>query len=287
MTDIFITVLGVIILILFWVMLYDSNRFVVAEHRFVDPRIKRSCRAVVLADLHNKRYGKENEKLLAAIHELHPDIILVAGDIPTAKPGKTLTVAVHLMEELAREYPVYYGSGNHEYRMKIYPEVYGDMSQIYEKALSEAGVHRLINDHIFLTEYGINIFGLEIDKSYYKRFGILQMDRKYLSELMGEPAEDAYNILIAHNPDYFPQYAAWGSDLVLSGHIHGGMVRVPFWGKGVVSPNIRLFPRYDGGIFRQDKSVMLLSRGLGMHTIPIRLFNPGELLVVDLEPEKE
>jgi len=92
--------------------------------------------------------------------------------------------------------------------------------------------------------------------------------------------------LIAHDPDYFPKYADWGADLVLSGHVHGGMVRVPFWGKGVVSPNVRLFPKYDGGEFTIGKSRMLLSRGLGMHTIPIRLFNPGEILEVELMPDE-
>ena len=74
--------------------------------------------------------------------------------------------------------------------------------------------------------------------------------------------------------------------MVLAGHVHGGMVRIPGW-KGIVSPAVRLFPKYDGGLFRIGKSTMLLSRGLGMHTIPIRLFNPGEVLVVDFESEKD
>ena len=73
-------------------------------------------------------------------------------------------------------------------------------------------------------------------------------------------------------------------DLVLSGHVHGGIMRLPFLG-GVISPTLRLFPRYDGGLFREDGSTMILGRGLGSHTIPIRIFNPGELIVVDLEPQ--
>ena len=94
-----------------------------------------------------------------------------------------------------------------------------------------------------------------------------------------------YNILLMHNPDYFPNAAQWGTDLVLSGHVHGGIVRIPGW-KGVASPNIRFFPKYDGGKFEEGESVMILSRGLGVHTIPFRLFNPGELIVLDLEEEK-
>lgn len=282
MINILITVLVVLIMILLWIMIYDSNRFVVVRHRFFDRRIKRSCRAVVLADLHNKCYGKNNKLLLAAVRDCKPDFILVAGDIPTAKEGKGLDIAISLMRELAKDYPVYYGSGNHEHRMKLYPETYGDMGERYEEALREAGVHRLVNEHVFLKEYGIGIYGSEIDKFYYKRFGVQPMREDYLESILGKPKAEQYTVLIAHNPDYFPQYAAWGADLVLSGHVHGGMVRIPFWGKGVVSPNVRLFPKYDGGIFKEDKSTMLLSRGLGMHTIPVRLFNPGELLVVEL-----
>ena len=83
---------------------------------------------------------------------------------------------------------------------------------------------------------------------------------------------------------YFPAYAEWGADLVLSGHVHGGIMRLPLLG-GVISPTLRLFPRYDGGLFQEGGSTMILGRGLGSHTIPIRIFNPGELVVVELEPQ--
>ena len=107
------------------------------------------------------------------------------------------------------------------------------------------------------------------------------MSSDYLERLMGQASGEMYTVLLAHHPNYFPQYAAWGADLTLSGHIHGGVARVPFWGRGVISPAWRLFPRYDGGIFREGKAVMVLSRGLGIHTIPVRVFNPGELWVID------
>ena len=111
------------------------------------------------------------------------------------------------------------------------------------------------------------------------------MDPEYLPGILGQPSEEYFNILIAHDPDYFPKYADWGADLVLSGHVHGGMVRVPFWGKGVVSPNVR-FSKIRWRRVYHRKSRMLLSRGLGMHTIPIRLFNPGEILEVELMPDE-
>lgn len=287
MIDILITILGLLILACLWVILYDTNRFVVVAHQFTDARIRKKCRAVVIADLHNKCYGKENEKLLASIREQKPDFILVTGDIMTAKPGKSLDIAIHLIKELAGECPIYYGNGNHEHRLKLYPEKYGDMAAQYDTALRDLGVIRLENANVSLEEYGICVFGSEIDRFYYKRFGIQPMAEDYLPGILGNPRENSYNVLLAHNPDYFPQYAAWGADLVLSGHVHGGMVRVPLIGKGVVSPNVRLFPQYDGGRFEIGESVMLLSRGLGMHTIPIRLFNPGELPVIDFLPGEQ
>ncbi|MCR5754664.1 MAG: metallophosphoesterase, partial [Acetatifactor sp.] len=276
----------IIFVILLWFMLYDSNRFVRVDYTFKDKRIKKKCRAVVLADLHNKSFGKQNEKLLAAIAEYEPDFILIPGDIPTAHPNKSLDVATHFIQELSKKYTIYYANGNHEHRMRLYPETYGDMYSRYEKVLRDAGVVHLINSNTQLKEYGICIYGAEIDKYYYKRFGIKPMPDDYMPEILGTPSGEWFNVLLAHNPDYFLNYASWGSDLTLAGHVHGGVIRIPFWGRGLLSPNVRFFPKYDGGIFQKDKSVMLVSRGLGIHTIPFRLFDPAEVLVLDFVPDE-
>lgn len=283
MLDILITIAGVIAIILIWIMLYDSNRFVVVQHAFCDPRIRKEFRAVVLADLHDKQFGRDNERLLTAIDELQPDAILIAGDIITANKRKKNKHAIALVKALAARYPIYYGSGNHEHRLQLYPEEYGDFGRQYEELLRELGVKRLINDKAEPEGTGIVICGSQIDREYYRRFRTADMAPEYLEELLGPVDEGKFNVLIAHNPDYFPRYAQWGADLVLAGHIHGGMVRIPGW-KGVVSPAVRLFPKYDGGEFREGRSTMLLSRGLGMHTIPVRLFNPGEVLVAEFRP---
>ena len=129
------------------------------------------------------------------------------------------------------------------------------------------------------------MYGSEIDEAYYKRLKTVEMPPDYLHSVLGQASDSMYTILLAHNPDYFPRYAAWGADLTLSGHVHGGVARVPFWGKGVISPSWHPFPRYDGGVFRENASVMVLSRGLGMHTIHIRLFNPAELWVIEFKRE--
>ena len=285
MIDILLTIFVIVAIILVWVMLYDSGRFIVQNFQVSDNRIKKHGRAVVLADLHNKRYGRNNEKLLAAIREQKPDFIFVAGDLLTAKPGSRLEPALQLLDELVKEYPVYYGNGNHEYRMKLYPETYGDMSERYGQALGEMGIEPMVNSHVVLSEYGLAVYGLEIDREYYRRFRIQEMDGDYLRHILGQASGELYTVLLAHNPDYFPQYAAWGADLVISGHVHGGVVRVPILNRGIIAPSLRPFPKYDGGIFKEGRSTMVLSRGLGMHTIPLRLFNPAELWVIEFEHE--
>lgn len=283
--NVLITIIGIAALLLFWVILFDSNRFVVKRHTVTDGRIKKDFRAVVLSDLHNKQYGKNNEALLAAIRSQKPDIVLIAGDILTAKKNASMEPAVVLLRELAREYPVYYGNGNHEHRLKLYPKIYGDMADRYAEALREMGIEPLVNSHVSLPEYGVSIYGSEIHERYFKRFRREKMGEGYLPGLLGRTDQNMYTVLLAHDPDYFPRYASWGADLVLSGHVHGGVARVPFWGRGVISPALLPFPKYDGGIFRQGNATMVLSRGLGTHTIPIRVFNPAELWVVEFRAE--
>ncbi len=283
--EIVFTIVGIVAVFLMWVMLFDSNRFVVVRYKLTDERIKRPMRLVVLADLHNKQYGKENQNLIEAIRGEKPDAILVAGDLVTAKLGLKTKEALGLLRELSKDYPVYYANGNHEQRMELAPEEFGPMAFQYGEELKAMGVDRLVNEHVALEGAGIVLYGLEIDRDFYQKFRPKDMGCGYLEKLLGKPDPGRFTILIAHHPNYFPCYADWGADLVLSGHIHGGVARIP-GGRGVISPAFRLFPHYDGGRFELGGSVMLLSRGLGMHTIPIRLFNPGEVVVAELLPRE-
>ena len=281
--EIFLVLLGVLCLILFWIMLHDSTQFETTEYTVTDPRIKEPFCAVFLSDLHGKRFGRDNALLLNAIRDGKPDLVLLGGDILTARPKEDFSCAVSLVSDLAKEFPICYGVGNHEYRLRLYRNVYGDMGKRYETALKEAGVQLMGNERKDFDSYGVSVVGCRIHARFYKRGKKQEMRPTYLPRILGEPCAEKLTILLAHNPDYFPEYAAWHADLVLSGHAHGGVVRVPFWNKGVISPALRLFPKYDGGLFWEGKSCMLLSRGLGSHTIPIRLFNPGDLIFLRFE----
>lgn len=285
MLNICILMLVLLMLGILWVMLYDSNRFVVVRHEIRDRRIKGHYRVVFLSDLHNKQYGNNNGQLLETIEKEQPDAVLIGGDMINGKPGEKLDRTINLLRLLKEKYPVYYANGNHEHRIKLYPETYGDAAEKYAAALAELGITPMVNCHVQLPDIGLAIYGSEIDKYYYKRFTVPRMSEDYLPQLLGQPDPMAYTVLLAHNPDFFSCYAQWGADLVLAGHVHGGIVRIPIWGKGVLSPNVRFFPKYDGGIYHEDNSTMILSRGLGMHTIPFRLFNPGELIVIDFRED--
>ncbi len=287
-------ILGILVLFFLGVMLFDTNRFVIKEYKLATDKTKHKYRFVVLADLHGKEYGKNNEKLIKAIEKINPDGILIAGDMLTAKSGKDFLHVLRFLNDLNNKYPIFYGNGNHEYRLKLYPEVYGDMGIEYENGLKKIGIFPLCNESTIWNNDSVAIYGLEIDRQYYKRFKKKKMEVGYLNETLGVPDSSKYNILLAHNPAYFKEYATWGADLVISGHVHGGIMRLPFLG-GVIAPSLELFPKYSGGMYteslvkkdddRKSVSTMILSTGLGSHTIPIRIFNPAQLVVVELDSE--
>lgn len=258
----------------------------IKENQSGKKALKKVCRFVFLTDLHNNRFGKENEQLLAAIEKEAPDFVVCAGDMLVAKPHASMDTAIDFMKKLSKKYPIYYGNGNHEYRLRIYPKQYGDMYERYKKVLDDCGIYHLENESRMFSIGGrkINICGLEIDRRYYKRFKKTPMETSYIADEVGRKPKE-YTILIAHNPVYFEQYAGWGADLTLAGHLHGGVVRLPRLG-GVISPQISLFPKYSGGYYRIDGKGMLVSRGLGQHSLPIRIFNRAELVVIDLVDDK-
>lgn len=274
----------IIICFFLLIMCYDCNRFVTVNYEIKSKKAAKECTFVLLSDLHNKSFGRENEKLLLKIDALAPDAILAAGDILTFENGDNYQVAARLMERLGAKYPVYYGMGNHEHRMGLELKDKAVIYETYMKRLYEAGIEPLINETVNMPSANINICGLQLDRCYYRKFRKYPMPENYLNDMIGSSDKDKFQILIAHNPDYFEEYAKWGADLVVSGHVHGGLMRLPFLG-GVVSPKLTLFPKYDGGRYGNNGSVMILSRGLGTHTLPIRIFNPGELVVIHIMPE--
>lgn len=262
----------------------DNNRFITTEYKVVSDKVLKKCRIAFLSDLHCNSFGTDNERLIDAVKKAVPDIIIMGGDMVTSRTGKInehrLDIPVKLVEAL-KEYKVFYGIGNHEYRMYLYREDFEDSFDLLMDKLTSKGVNIMRNNSEYLDEYNIDIQGLEIERDYYKRGTKVNMAPEYVKELTGERDESHFRILMAHNPEYFDIYSK-EADLVLSGHYHGGIGRLPVLG-GAVSPRLRPFPVYDGGKYEKNGSVMIVSKGLGSHTIPIRVFNPCELCIVDIE----
>jgi len=281
--DIILAVVCLLVLIIVWVIIFDSNRFAVSNYKYKNKKIKKHFRAVVISDLHNKKYGPGNDRLIEAVRDLKPDVIFVAGDIMNGHPKANLDTAFEFLEKLAPICPVYYGNGNHETRMNLYVEDYGDRYKVFTDKLESLKIHHLVNSREMIEEFGVEVIGLELAKNHYIRFKPEPIEKGELEDVLGKVDKSRYSVLIAHNPYFFKDYSEYGADLVLSGHVHGGIVRIPFIKRGVLSPNIAFFPKYDAGEFIEGKTTMVVSRGLGAHTIPLRLFNPGDLVVIDFE----
>ncbi|MEZ3474047.1 MAG: metallophosphoesterase [Lachnospiraceae bacterium] len=263
----------------------DGNRFVTVRKEFALSGLSKECRFVLLSDLHNKVYGTKNDKVIEAIRRINPDFIVLAGDLVTSQLREDMTPGIELLRTLRQDYRIYYGLGNHESKMRQRPDQFGDKYDRLIRAVSGKNVSVLKNEAVFLPEYNLKITGLDLDLNYFAHFKIQKMKPGYLQETLPECEKEKCNILIAHNPDYFAEYAQWGADLVLSGHVHGGIMRLPLLG-GVIAPSYKIFPEYDGGVFRTGSAAMLLGRGMGSHTIPLRFFNPAELYDVQLKIKK-
>lgn len=241
---------------------------------------------VLLADLHNHQFGKNNERLLRKIKEAAPDYIMIAGDLLVKGEQLQTESMASFLETLAQNCPVYYAPGNHEEELerRFYE---GQEYSGFVKKIQEAGVHYLANQSIFLEKDGmqIRVTGLHLEKVYFSKFyKKVELPIEHLENLIGE-RKVGYEILLAHNPNYLPVYEKWGANLVLSGHVHGGVVVFPFFG-GVLSTTFELFPKYDFGLFQYKSTKMVLTKGLAMHTIKLRLFNKPEISLIHLGSER-
>ncbi|MBQ7679168.1 MAG: metallophosphoesterase [Butyrivibrio sp.] len=270
-----------VVLLISW---HDTTHFVTHTHTLQVPRLSSPTTICLLSDLHDQIYAPDNNPLIQAVRDAQPDCIVIAGDLLTAhrspahlRPDR----AVSLVRSLCQIAPVYIAEGNHEHKLRTYTDRYGDFYEKYTQRLREAGAQLLLDGNTLLTDSGIRMFGLDADETFFCKFIRTPMPQDYLNRMLGRPDPDHLNLLVAHHPWYFPEYAAWGADLVLSGHVHGGIVRLPYIG-GVISPAFRLFPKYSGGCYRLQNAQLVVSCGLGSHTIRFRLFNPGELVVLHL-----
>ena len=265
---------------------YERDCLVTEKYRIASEKIHGQGKTIVfLTDLHNKEFGEENSRLLETVRKVKPDAVLFGGDGMVAKRGNSdVRIPLALLTELAKEFPVYCGNGNHESRMLWKSEIYGEAYENYRTALENAGIRYLSNEAADLDS-DIRIYGLDLPKSaYLPRSG--EILEGLLKETLGEPDPEKFCLLLAHSPLFFEEYAAWGADLTLSGHFHGGTIRLPLVG-GVMTPQYQFFYPRCAGYFElpgkgREKSRMIVGRGLGTHSINIRLNDKPQVVVVRL-----
>lgn len=265
---------------------YERDCLVTEKYRIASEKIHGQGKTIVfLTDLHNKEFGEENSRLLETVRKVKPDAVLFGGDGMVAKRGNSdVRIPLALLTELAKEFPVYCGNGNHESRMLWKSEIYGETYENYRTALENAGIRYLANEAADLDS-DIRIYGLDLPKSaYLPRSG--EIPEGLLKETLGEPDPEKFCLLLAHSPLFFEEYAAWGADLTLSGHFHGGTIRLPLVG-GVMTPQYQFFYPRCAGYFElpgkeREKGRMIVGRGLGTHSINIRLNDKPQVVVVRL-----
>ena len=268
---------------------FELHRLVVTEYEIASPKLEQiwdGYRIAVLGDLHNNEFGENNQTLLGAVKEAKPDIILIVGDLMVVKEWKEkdFSITDTILKGPSEIAPVYYANGNHELRMEQSPTQYPGWNEEFQQILKKYQIHYLIDQTVLLKreETAIALSGLNIGEEYYKFKGKKRpLAPHYIETKIGIPQKDQFHILMAHTPLYVEEYAQWGADLVLAGHFHGGTIRLPILG-GVMTPQMQFFSGLDRGLVKRGATRMIVTGGLGTHSINIRLNNPPELVMVTL-----
>ena len=252
-------------------LLWQNSSLRVEEYRFTSSRLPRGWhggRIAVVSDLHGKEFGQHNKKLLHALEEAQIDLIAITGDLCDEQSGTDfLPELLCAMTAIA---PAYYVSGNHEWAAGVMPQL--------RETLQEAGVVYLQDTCRVVTrsDEGIVLAGVDDPNGY--------ADQPTPQEVAAQVPKGAFWILLAHRNNEYPTYGTLGADLVISGHAHGGLVRLPFT-DGLFGPGAEWLPRWTAGFYTDYPSPLFVSRGLGNPVIIPRIFNRPQLAIITLQAE--
>lgn len=270
-------------------LIWSNITFKVSKYTIESDRLPKrfdGYRIVQISDLHNAKFGKNNKNLVKRIKKEKPDMIAITGDFVDGFNPK-IDNALKFAEELIKIAPCYYVSGNHE--VLLAEDVYSD----FVSKMKELGVVVLENDLAMLEKNGekIQIIGFADQRFWGENPGddvdgfsadnMMDSDYGYI-ESNTKVNSDLYTIALEHRPTFLNYFAKKKTDLVLSGHAHGGQFRIPFIG-GVVAPDQGFFPKYYEGKYTKDNTTMIVSTGLGNSVIPVRVNNRPELVVIELK----
>lgn len=272
-------VAALVVLIIAFVI-YSNKKTGTTEYIISDKGIPKSFdgfRIVNVSDFHNRFFGKNSSYLLSEIKKASPDIIVITGDIIDRR-NLNIKRAVNFASRAVKIAPVYYVTGNHEAVMVGFDS--------FIDALKGCGVEYLDNRlvHIHRDTCSICLMGIS-DPA----LGVKPEDYDFVGRCVAElkelgASESGFRVLLAHRPELFEVYAA-EADVVLCGHAHGGQFRLPFIG-GLFAPGQGLLPKYTSGMHTISGARMIISRGIGNSSFPIRINNNPELVAVELKSRK-
>lgn len=245
----------------------DVTRFTVSGA----PEAFSGFKIVQISDLHNAEFGTDNQKLIDILKSEAPDAIVITGDLIDARRTNT-EIAESFARRCMEIADCYYVPGNHEARLDgIY--------DAFESALIADGVNVLRNGSVRIRKEmnAIRIIGVD-DPAFAKASDAITNLDAALEAL----SSDDFTILLAHRPELIDEYSKWGIDLVLSGHAHGGQIRLPGIG-GLYAPGQGFFPRYTSGNYTVGDTEMIVSRGIGNSAFPLRVNDRPEVVIVTLK----
>ena len=273
-----IVALSILLIILMIWTIWGNTALELNKHTIESNKIPKAFDGYKIAqvsDLHNAEIGEENERLFAMIEAAEPDIIAITGDMIDSR-RMDIQVALDFAKEAIKIAPCYYVNGNHELRVLEYEELKEGLEDLGVIILENAKA-TITKEDESLTIIGLSDPSLESGYIYTEEGEVLNL---YLNKLSKK--DDNYKILLSHRPEYFELYFEAGMDLVLSGHAHGGQIRLPFVG-GIIAPHQGFFPKYDGGLYEKDETNMIVSRGIGNSLFPVRFNNRPEVVLIQLQ----
>lgn len=272
-------ILWMIIILSLFVILACAlyNKPTVRHYKVISDKIDEAFRIVHLSDLHSSVYGESNEVLIDMIKKQKPDIIALTGDIADDQtPIKGTKLLLRGIKDVA---PMYYVIGNHEYWSGHWISIVEDIKG-YD-------VHVLINEWERVQVKGQEILIAGLDDPDSIRYNADLMNSDYDISFLDKHQEgDRFKLLLAHRPERIDDYLPHEPDLVLAGHTHGGQVRIPLILNGLFAPDQGWLPKYGGGFYGFEKTDMIISRGLSYNPRLPRVFNPPEVVVIDVIPKK-
>lgn len=270
-----LAIIFILIITLICNIIYCHNTINVNRYDINTQKLKTNLRVAMISDLHMKDYGNNNEKLVNIIKQESPDIIAVLGDF-TVKESENYDAVLKLMPRLVNIAPTYYVLGNHELSIL-------DTTNFAED-VKGTGVHLLINESEYFEKDGEKILIGGIKQYPYYDFQIpgFENEERYFIDDFIEKEKNNFGILLCHYPEYFMwKFNELDIDLMLCGHTHGGLIRIPFIG-GLIAPEQGLFPEYDMGYFESDTAKMIVTSGLSTSSIIPRINNTGEVCIIDI-----